>query len=140
MATINLRDFYPWYTHDEFVEVPDVVARELFADRRYGKSHQQRMRRNKSYYSLDVKDGIETAAICSPMTQEAALMFMEQHCRLCMALNSLPKIQGRRIEAYFILGQSIQEIAEAEGTGERNVRKSISRGLEEMKKHIKKFD
>ena len=31
MATINLRDFYPWYQHNEFVDVPDVIAAELMA-------------------------------------------------------------------------------------------------------------
>jgi len=35
MATINLRDFYYWYTCDEFIEVSDEVAEELFADKRY---------------------------------------------------------------------------------------------------------
>ena len=34
-TTINLREFYPWYTHDEFVEVSDEVAAELRADKRY---------------------------------------------------------------------------------------------------------
>lgn len=26
MTTINLKDFYPWYTHDEYIEVSDEVA------------------------------------------------------------------------------------------------------------------
>ena len=26
MTTINLKDFYSWYTHDEYIEVPDEVA------------------------------------------------------------------------------------------------------------------
>ena len=26
MRIINLRDFYPWYTQDEFIEVTDLVA------------------------------------------------------------------------------------------------------------------
>ena len=29
MTTINLKDFYSWYTHDEYIEVPDEVAEEL---------------------------------------------------------------------------------------------------------------
>ena len=29
MTTINLKDFYAWYTHDEYIEVPDEVAEEL---------------------------------------------------------------------------------------------------------------
>lgn len=57
MATINLKDFYPWYGQDEYVEAPNVVTQELFADRRYEKSHKQRTRRNKSFYSIDANDG-----------------------------------------------------------------------------------
>lgn len=29
MMKINLKDFYPWYTHDEYVEIPDEIAVEL---------------------------------------------------------------------------------------------------------------
>ena len=31
MTTINLKDFYAWYTHDEYVEISDEVAEELKA-------------------------------------------------------------------------------------------------------------
>lgn len=47
---------------------------------------------------------------------------------------SLPEIQGRRIDAHIILGKSIKEIAEAEGVHEESIRQSIKRGLERMKK------
>ena len=33
MTTINLKDFYAWYTHDEYIEVSDEVAAELKADK-----------------------------------------------------------------------------------------------------------
>ena len=39
----------------------------------------------------------------------------QRFIRLWNALNSLPEIQGRRIDAHIILGKSIKEIAEAEG-------------------------
>ena len=26
MTTINLKDFYAWYTHDEYIEVSDEVV------------------------------------------------------------------------------------------------------------------
>ncbi|MFT3984636.1 MAG: hypothetical protein QM697_12065 [Lachnospiraceae bacterium] len=52
MAKINLRDFYPWYTQDEIVDVPDVIAAELFTDRHYYKAHERRVKRNKAQYSL----------------------------------------------------------------------------------------
>ena len=35
MTTINLKDFYPWYTHDEYIEVSDEVAAALKADKLY---------------------------------------------------------------------------------------------------------
>ena len=138
MKTINLRDFYYWYDHDEFVEVSDEVAAELCKDKRTEKIHDQRMRRNKSFYSLDRDDSIETSAICyyndSP---ERIYGKMERHCDLCRALNSLPELQGRRVEAHYLLGMSTGEIAAAEGVNERNVRHSISKGLANMRKYLK---
>ena len=137
MAVINLRDFYQWYTVDIFVEVSDDVAAELFADKRYQKSHEQRMRRHKSFYSLDAGDNIETSAIVYSTDDPAAVVeMMERHCRLCQALNSLPEIQGRRVEAHFLLGKSQAEIAQVEGVSKGSVCVSITRGLAAMKKTI----
>jgi len=135
MAIINLRDFYPWYTHDEFMEVSDEIAAELFTDRRRERAYQRRTFYNKAHYSLDVEDGIEAAAVaCHSDNPEAVFEMMERHCRLCRALNSLPEIQGRRVEAHFLLGRSIREIAKAEGVSESAVKESIDRGLRAMKK------
>jgi RNA polymerase sigma-70 factor (ECF subfamily) len=141
MVTINLRDFYPWYTHDEFADVPEAVAAELLADRRYHKAHERRVKRNKAQYSLDAEDGIESAAVThSVNSPEAVLEMMERHCRLCRALNSLPDKQGRRIEAHYLIGQSQKAIAEAEGVSQKAVGKAIEKGLEAMKKYLRKFD
>ena len=62
MTTINLKDFYAWYTHDEYIEVSDEVAAELRADKLYELSYQRRVIRNKAQYSLDCDDGIEYSA------------------------------------------------------------------------------
>jgi len=111
MTTINLKDFYPWYTHDEFVEVSDETAAELVADKRYQKTYERVQRRYK-VLSLDAADGTEAAAsIQSTDNPEIIFTMIERHCRLCKALNSLPEIQGRRVEAQYLLGKSIQEIA-----------------------------
>ena len=81
-----------------------------------------------------VRTGLNIPPACmSPRPQEL-LERMELFCRLWNALNSLPEIQGRRIDAHIILGKSIKEIAEAEGVHEESVRQSIKRGLERMKK------
>jgi RNA polymerase sigma-70 factor (ECF subfamily) len=135
-TTINLRDFYPWYTHDEFVEVPTVTAEELFADKRYHKAHDRRMKRNKSY-SLDFEADMEKASIaCHSDNPEYIFTMMERHCNLCQALNSLPDIQGRRIDAHYLQGKSRKEIAQAEGVSERAVNYSIESGLRAMKKYL----
>ena len=137
MATINLRDFYPWYTHDEFMEIPDIIAVELEADKRYERAYKRRTFYNKAHYSLDAEDGIETSAVVSYNdSPERIFDIMERFCALCRALNSLPEMQGRRIDAHYLLGMSVKEIAESEGVGERRIRKSISRGLEAMKKYF----
>jgi RNA polymerase sigma-70 factor (ECF subfamily) len=137
MATINLRDFYPWYTHDEFVDVPDVIAGELFADKRYEKIHKQRIRRNKAIYSLDAEDGIEASATVHPTNSPDAVMEKkEQRCRICCALNSLPEIQGRRVDAHYLVGKSRREIAAAEGVSESAVNAAIEKGLTAMKKYL----
>ena len=138
MTTINLRDFYPFYTHDEFVEVPKVIAAELMAGRRYEKSHERQMYRYKAQYSLDVENGIEAATpVCYNDSPERIFDMMERHCSLCRALNSLPEIQGRRVEAHYLLEVSHNEIARAEGVSKSAVTLSIRKGLEAMRKFLK---
>ena len=114
MTTINLKDFYPWYTHDEYIEVSEEV------------------------YSLDCEDGIEYSACVSEPTPQELLERMELFCHLCAALNSLPETQGRRVDACVILGKSYSEVARAEGVHESAVRRSVERGLEKMKQYLKK--
>jgi len=134
--TINLHDFYPWYTHDEFVEVPTETAEELFADKRYNQTHERYQRRNK-VLSLDMADGTEAAAsIQHTDNPEAIFEMMERHCNLCCALNSLPDIQGRRIDAHYLQGKSREEIAQAEGVSKRAVNYSIESGLKAMRKYF----
>ena len=138
MTTINLKDFYPWYTHDEYIEVSDEVAAELRADKLYELSYQRRVIRNKAQYSLDCDDGIEYSACLSEPTPQELVERMERFCALWNALNTLPEIQGRRVDACIILGKSYREVAQAEGVNESSVRESVKSGLENMKKYLKK--
>ena len=136
---INLRQFYHWYTTDEFVEVSEEVALELMTDKRYEKVHERRMKRNKSI-SLNVETDLDSVSFSSNYANpETYVLKMEQKCRLCRALNSLPGIQGRRVEVHYLLGKSIKEISVIDGANERNVRKSINRGLNSMKIFLKNF-
>jgi RNA polymerase sigma-70 factor (ECF subfamily) len=135
MAKINLRDFYPWYSHDEFAEVPNEVAAELLTGRRYEKT-QERVKRRYNVHSLDAEDGTaESASVNRCYNPEQMLSMMEWQCRLCRALNTLPEIQGRRVEAHYLLGKSRKEIENAERVSESAVNQSIERGLIAMRKN-----
>ena len=48
MTIINLRDFYYWYTQDEYMEVTDDVAEALRASVRYEAAYQRRLSRHKA--------------------------------------------------------------------------------------------
>lgn len=137
MATINLRDYYLWYIEDCLIEVSDEIAEVLHADKLYEMAHQRRITRHKAQYSLNRDDGIEYSVSLSELTPQDLLERMERFEFLCRALNSLPEIQGRRIDACIILGKSYREVAEAEGVDESSVRQSIKRGLKNMEKNLK---
>ena len=51
MTTINLKDFYAWYTHDEYIEVSDEVAAELKAaqNERWEKQYPYKVGKKKVY-------------------------------------------------------------------------------------------
>ena len=138
MTTINLKDFYPWYTHDEYIEVSEEVADELRASRLYEAAYQRRVIRNKAQYSLDCEDGIEYSACVSEPTPQELLERMELFCQLCAALNSLPEKQGRRVDACVIFGKSYREVAMAEGVSKTSVQESVQSGLAAMRKYLKK--
>ena len=140
MATINLRHFSPFYTQDTFLEVSDEVAQAMAEAERSERNYKRRTVYNKAQYSLDAGDGIEASAVkCHSLSPEVVLDLMDQRCRLCRALNSLSEIQGRRIDAHYLLGQSQKEIAKAEGVSENAVSKSIQKGLEAMRKILKEL-
>ena len=135
MKKINFRELYPdVYTTDFFVDVTEEVMETIRAAERAETAYERKMYRYKAQYSLDCDDGIEYSACLHEPTPQELLERMETFLRLWNALNSLPEIQGRRIDAHIILGKSIKEIAKAEGVHEESIRQSIKRGLERMKK------
>ena len=77
MTTINLKDFYYWYTQDQLIEVSDEVAEVFKADARYEMAYQRRLSRHKAQYSLDCDDGIEYSACLHEPTPQELLERME---------------------------------------------------------------
>ena len=138
MTTINLKDFYYWYTQDQFIEVTEEVAEALRASVRYEAAYQRRLTRHKAQYSLDCEDGIEYSACLHEPTPQEVLELKERFIRLWNALNSLPEIQGRRVDAHLILGKSYRQIAREEGVDKSAVRCSVKSGIKRMKKYLQK--
>ena len=140
MMKINLKDFYPWYTHDDYVEIPDEIAVELLTNKRQESAQKRRIYYNKAQYSLDAGYfGLELRTSFTAKSPYEVLEFKEMFCNLCCALNSLPELQARRIEARFLFGMSVYEIAIMEGVTKGSVSISIKRGLTSMKKFLEKL-
>lgn len=129
MTTINLRELYPWYTEDAFIEVSDEVAAFLEEDRRLQINYAQYIRDNKAFYSLDAGDGIEAEA----------LERMELERLLKEAMAQLTPAQRRRVLAHFVEGRSQLEIAASEGVVKSTVSEAISRGRKNLRNFLKKF-
>ena len=137
MAIINLRDYYPFYTSDCFMEVSEEVA-EMFKEfDRKEAAYRLRTYRHKAYYSLDRDDVLEHEAVFVALSPhelyERKVTMQELHA----GITSLPDKQAKRIYAYFILGMTKQVIARAEGVHEKVVRVAIERGLRRLEKILK---
>lgn len=59
MNTINLRNYYPFYDTDIFIDIQDEVAAVLLEVERQEEAYRRSMYRHKAQYSLDRGDGIE---------------------------------------------------------------------------------
>lgn len=139
MIKINLKHYYPHYTADVFIEVPDTIAIELHSFENQDVAYRLHTSRNRAYYSLDRDDGLEREMLfVTPSSEDS---FFREHltCSLFSALRELPVAQARRVYAHYILGMNYMTIARIEGVNEGNVRKSIARGLRRLKKILQEF-
>ena len=139
MKIINLRDYYPFYNTDVFLEVSDEVASFLEDEKRLQINYAQYIRDNKAFYSLDAGDGIEAEALNLPEQPDEALERMELERLLKEALAQLTETQRRRLLASVLNDESNQRIAALESVDESAVRRSIQRGLAALKKLLNKF-
>lgn len=97
----------------------------------------RRVTRNKAQYSLDCDDGIEYSACLHEPSPEELVLRAERFFYLWNALNTLPEMQGRRVEACVIDDKSYAEVGRTEGVHSGSVRGSVLRGLESMKEYLK---
>ena len=140
MANVNLRDLYPHYKGDSFIEIPDEVLAEIKACEREEETYSRYLRYHKVTLTLNGDtQSIEAEIIRKPITPHEALDHKITTMLLHKAIAELPDKQAKRIYAHFILGMSKTEIAITEGVNERAVRDSIKYGLQNMKKNLKRF-
>ncbi len=139
MKTINLRDYYPFYTSDCFVDVPDEVAVLLRGFELREAAYRLRTYRHKAYYSLDRDDGIEHDILFVALSPCEIYERKVTSQQLHAAIASLPDKQAKRIYAHYFLGMSKTAIAKAEGVKESAVRDAIERGLRNIERFLKKF-
>ncbi|MFD1401379.1 RNA polymerase sigma factor [Robinsoniella peoriensis] len=138
MVKINLRDYYPFYNSDFFIEIPDEIKDALLEAERLENNYIRRRFYNKAHYSLDANDGIEKDISFVPLTLYEIYEQKVTAEQLQAAMDSLPDKQGKRIYAHYILGMSKSDIARAENINEKAVRESIERGLKNMERFLKK--
>ena len=140
MKKINLRDYYPYYTQDMIVEVPDEVADILREYKLAGAAYFFGTNRHKAYFSLDYDINVEHEAMVLVLTPADIFEQKEENARLYEALASLPEKQRNRITSHFLLGMSLSDIAKSEGTGVSSVHEGIQRGLRRLKKNLEKMN
>ena len=136
----GMRELYPWYTEDAFIEVSDEVAAFLEEDKRLQINYAQYIRDNRAFYSLDAGDGIEAEALNLPEQPDEALERMELERLLKEGLAQLTPAQRRRVIAYIVGELSQLQIAARENTTQPAVHHSVRKGLSHLKRILKNFD
>ena len=139
MKEINLRDYYPFYTKDTVVEVPDEVADLLREYKLSEAAHFLRTYRHKAYFSLDYDKNVEHDALVLVLAPEDILVQEEEHARLYRAIALLPEKQRNRICSHYLLGMSLSEIAKSEHSAVSSVHEGIQRGLRRLKKILEEI-
>jgi RNA polymerase sigma-70 factor (ECF subfamily) len=151
MTKINLRDIFPEFGIDCFIEIYDEdmkayvaamtveVAKAYFEEELKVRAFQRKRYRYNAHYSIDRNDGIENDALTMCDDPHVIILRNFETRQIHTAIAQLPSKQSRRIYAHFILGKSKVEIAHEEGVNESKVRKTIERGIESLKIILKVF-
>ena len=139
MAKINMRDYYPFYEQDEFVEVSDELAAEMAQWERTESTQRRKVYRYHANYSLDWGDEIGRHVVLRDVAPDEYYEKRVTSEQLYAAMKALPERQCHRIYAYYILKISQSEIARIDGVDHRTVNISIQRGLRNLERYLKKF-
>ena len=139
MKTINLKDYYPIYKEDMFIDIPDELLEVFEEEAKSEQAYQRKKYRYHAQYSLDRGDGIEHDILLNTLSPEDLCQrrLINQH--LHAAITSLPDKQAKRIFAHYFMGMSKTDIAKAEGVHKSQVTRSINKGIKNLEEFLKKF-
>lgn len=139
MKNINLKDLYPDYFEDIFIELSDDIL-DVFNDfLKAENAYNRKKYRYNAYYSLDRNDGIERDLLNPPFLTDKMCENNILNEQIYNALKTLPPEQFRRIYLHYFLNMNKTEIAKIEGVTEGAVRLSIKIGLKKIEKIIEKY-
>ena len=140
MAIINLRRYYPHYSEDKFVDVPDKVAAVL-EEGRLIENRQENKRTYYHVYSIDCTPSIENHVMFPVLSPEELLIQREDEAaaermleNLALAMTQLSPIQARRLHARYALKKKYREIAEDEGICGSCATKSVAAAITKLQK------
>ena len=137
MTKINLRDYYPLYKYDSYIDVTDEIAEVLKLFECKDHADYELRRIHKAFYSLDAGGGIEQDVVLLVLSPQEIYERKLTNQMLYSAINSLPEKQAKRIYAHFFLGMSKAEIARIEGVDPSSVRETIEKGLRHIRQLLK---
>ena len=141
MPKINLRELYPHYRVDIFIDIPDDVYAAIMEFEREDETYKRVSRRYNATISFDVENPrkIEKAVIDKPQMPDEAFEKKVMQMFLYQAITQLSDKQANRIFSHFFLGLTYAAIARAEGVHESSVRQSIESGVRKMRKYLINF-
>ncbi len=135
---INLKTLYPYYTKDEFIDVPDDVALVYREFKLKDEAYRIRTYRHKAYYSLDLMLECVGDIRSEEATPQELLEQKELERTVQQGLSTLSEKQQRRIYEHFFLNRKMVDIAKAEGVYTSSVSGSIHSGLKQLEKYLQK--
>lgn len=141
MTIINLRKYYyPLYTRDTFLEVPDEVAEVIIKAQRM-ENNQNSKKTYHGVLSLDASIGLENHAMFFVPSPEEILVaeqeqteYEELLTRLAEALSQLSETQARRLHARYALKKKFREIAADEGISGSCASTSVTSAIKKLQK------
>lgn len=139
MKKIRLKDEYPWYVGEEYIEVSDEIAEAIKQFSKDEHRQYEKIRYHRAFYSLDAEDGIENHILFVSASPQELYERKVTQTEIYRAISQLPEKQARRIYARYFQDMRISEIAKIEGVDKSAVKRSIDSGLKQIEKILKKY-